>query len=187
MVVSLPLMVTELSLTSSRAPPLKWPMPLASTTVPRAEAPCSMTVLPSTAIGSATVAEKLWPVVLLFELRVSPSRTVISVPSGMVIVCATGLVSVPLSGVPPPPPPPVPPLPPPVAALELSEEAGALDLLQAIRKDSANSAKIHNKDFAFKQTPLMTPRWCSGNYSLCGGSPLSDLGHNPSSNSNALA
>src|SRR6266567_6580423 len=158
MVVSLPLMVTELSLTSSRAPPLKWPMPLASTTVPRAEAPCSMTVLPSTAIGSATVAEKLWPVVLLFELRVSPRRTVISVPTGMVIVCATGLVSVPLSGVPPPPP---------VAALELSEEAGEVDLLQASRKDSANSAKTHSRYFAFKQTPLDDTWMVSGNYSLC--------------------
>ena len=35
--VSLPLMVTELSRTSSSAPPLKWPMLLASTTVPRAD------------------------------------------------------------------------------------------------------------------------------------------------------
>ncbi|PYP88238.1 MAG: hypothetical protein DMG65_15330 [Candidatus Angelobacter sp. Gp1-AA117] len=67
-------------------------MALAATTVPCAEAPLSITVLPSTVIGSATVAEKSWPAWLLFELSVSPRRTVTTVPAGMVTACSAATV-----------------------------------------------------------------------------------------------
>src|SRR5436305_3355061 len=70
----------------SIAPPLKCPMPCASTTVPRALAPAGMTSLPSTTTGSATVASKLWPGWLIFEPRASPKRTLSTVPSGTVYV-----------------------------------------------------------------------------------------------------
>src|SRR5436305_7285689 len=85
---SRPLMVTESSRTWRRAPPLKCPMPLASTTVPRAATPCSITVFPSTTTGCATVAEKPCPDWLFFELSVSPKRTTITVPEGMSVTSA---------------------------------------------------------------------------------------------------
>ncbi len=91
--VSLPLMLTELSRTSSSAPPLKWPMLLASTTVPRAAAPLSITVFPCTTTGSATVAENPCPALLSLELSGSPRRTVITVPAGILMVWGTGLLA----------------------------------------------------------------------------------------------
>src|SRR5258708_21562843 len=78
-------MVTDSRRTSRRAWPLKWPVFFASATVPRAVAHLAMTMVSPTATGSATVAVKVWPVWLPFELRVSPVRTIILVPSGMVI------------------------------------------------------------------------------------------------------
>src|SRR5882762_2874834 len=55
---SLPFTVIEFSLSSSRAPPLNLPKAFASTTVPRANAPAGITVLPSTVIGETRVALK---------------------------------------------------------------------------------------------------------------------------------
>src|SRR4051812_27185272 len=68
------------------APPLKWPRPFASTTVPCASAPAGMTSLLSTTTGSARVASKSWPGWLVFEPSVSPKRTLTIVPAGMVYV-----------------------------------------------------------------------------------------------------
>src|SRR5579871_2785287 len=151
--VSLPLIDTELSRTSSSAPPLKWPMLLASTTVPRAAAPFSITVFPSTSTGSATVAEKLCPALLSLELSVSPRRTVITVPTGMVTICGTGLLAADLPDadlLPAAPPAALSP-----AALGLSvEDAGVDGLLeQPMTKHSASSATTYNMRVAFKVPP----------------------------------
>src|SRR5438105_8383178 len=70
------------------APPLKWPMPLASATVPSAAEPCGTTTLPPSDIGSATVPVKLSPALAVLVLMVSPSRTVIMVPAGSVALDA---------------------------------------------------------------------------------------------------
>ena len=43
--------------------------------------------------GSATIAEKPCPALLSLELSVSPRRTVITVPTGMVTICGTGLLA----------------------------------------------------------------------------------------------
>src|SRR5437899_2475595 len=58
-------------------------MPFASTTMPCAAAPCSITVTPSTVTGSATVAVNPCPAWLWFELSPSFRRTVIDFPSGI--------------------------------------------------------------------------------------------------------
>src|SRR6202140_4908295 len=55
---SLPFTVIEFSRTSRIAPPLNLPKGFASTTVPRADAPAGITVLPSTVTGEASVALK---------------------------------------------------------------------------------------------------------------------------------
>src|SRR5205807_3672077 len=108
---------------------------------PRADAPFSITVFPSTSTGSATVAEKLCPALLSLELSVSPNRTVITVPAGMVTVCGAGLLAEVL-----PPADLLPAAVPPAAlspdALGLSvEDAGVAGLLaQPITNQSANSA-----------------------------------------------
>src|SRR6478609_903815 len=131
-------------------------MALASTTVPRAAAPFSITVFSSTTTGSATVAEKPCPELLLLELRVSPSRTVITVPAGMVMICFTGLLA---TGLPsavllPAAAPPGPP----AAALGLSvEDAGVAGwLVQPKTKLSATSATTYDKRLAFNTTPFDT-------------------------------
>src|SRR5258708_38615042 len=148
-------METETSRTCSMAPPLKWPMPLASTTVPRAGAPASITVLPSTVTGSATVAEKSWPAWLWLELRVSPSLTVMWVPSGMTSArsSATGLVlSVPLGA---PAAALVPPVLPGLLLLEAGFEAGfeadTSDLLQLVSRKRTRAA-MGSKRKAFTST-----------------------------------
>ena len=53
---SLPFTVIEFSRSSSKAPPLNRPKGFASTTVPLADAPAGITVLPSTLTGEARVA-----------------------------------------------------------------------------------------------------------------------------------
>jgi hypothetical protein len=55
---SLPFTVIEFSRSSRMAPPLNLPKGFASTTVPRADAPAGITVLPSTVTGEASVALK---------------------------------------------------------------------------------------------------------------------------------
>src|SRR6266481_8819127 len=55
---SLPFTVIEVSLSSRIAPPLNLPKGFASTTVPRADAPAGITVLPSIVTGEASVALK---------------------------------------------------------------------------------------------------------------------------------
>src|SRR5262249_1652087 len=112
-----------------KAPPLKWPIALASTTEPRAAAPFSITVLPSTTTGSATVAANPCPALLLLELSVSPRRTVITVPAGMVMASLTGLPAADLLPALPPaalPPAALPPeaFPPPGALGFSVEDAG---------------------------------------------------------------
>src|SRR6476646_73942 len=163
--VSLPLIDTELSRTSSSAPPLKCPMPFASTTVPRAAAPLSITVFPSTATGSATVAEKPCPALLSLELSVSPRRTVITVPTGMVTTCGTGLLAADLPDadlLPAAPPAALSP-----AALGLSvEDAGVAGLLaHPITKHSASSATTYNLRVDFKRPPSSTLVCLCWNYS----------------------
>jgi len=147
-------MVTEFSRTSSNAPPLKWPIALASTTVPRAAAPLSITVFPSTTTGSATVAANPCPELLLLELSVSPSRTVITVPAGIVMVCLTGLLA---AGLPSATLlPAASPLP--LAALGFSvDDAGVAGLLAQPRtKHSASSATTYTMRIAFNRTPSST-------------------------------
>src|SRR5690242_4466197 len=152
-------MVTESSFTSSKAPPLKWPMPLASTTEPRAAAPFSITVFPSTTTGSATAAANPCPALLLLELSVSPRRTVITVPAGMVMVSLTGLLAAGLLLALPPAafPPAEPPPGAPPAALGFSvEDAGELGLLEhPSTKHSASSATTYNIRIAFTGNPLV--------------------------------
>src|SRR5579864_9443867 len=82
-----PLMLTEFSTMLSSAPPLKWPIPLESVTVPAASAPEGITVLPSTETGSAMVPVKVSPAFEFLVLSVEPSRTVRIVPAGMVTGC----------------------------------------------------------------------------------------------------
>src|SRR5215813_6759121 len=95
-------------------------MGLASTTVPWAVAPCSITVVPSTVTGSATVAAKPWPAWLESELRPSLRRTVIDLPAGITIGCEAGLAA----ALEPEAPPEVP------GAAELSvEDPGVLGLV----------------------------------------------------------
>src|SRR6267143_3743828 len=78
-------MVTASSLIWSNEAPLNLPAAWAATTVPEAAAPAGMTVLPSTSTGLPTVAENACPASLVLELRVSPRRTVITVPDGTTI------------------------------------------------------------------------------------------------------
>src|SRR6478609_10631425 len=127
-------------------------MALASTTEPRALAPFSITVFPSTTTGSATVAENPFPALVLLELSVSPRRAVITVPAGMVMVSLTGLLAAGLLLALPPaePPPGAPP-----AALGFSvEDAGALGLLEhPSTKLSASSATTYSMRIAFTGPP----------------------------------
>src|SRR5207302_10907579 len=102
-----------------------------------------MTVFPSTITGSATVAEKLCPALLSLELSVSPRRTVITVPAGMVTICGTGLLAADL------PDADLLPAVPPAAlspdALGLSVEDSGVDglLAQPMTKQSAGSATTY--------------------------------------------
>src|SRR6476469_10033328 len=129
-------------------------MALASTTVPRAAAPFSITVFPSTTTGSATVAEKPCPELLLLELRVSPSRTVITCFTGLL---ATGLPSAVLL-------PAAAPPGPPAAALGLSvEDAGVAGwLVHPKTKLSATSATTYDRYLAFNTTPFIDLRVSAG-------------------------
>src|SRR5437763_10625688 len=140
---SLPLMATESSLTSRSAPPLKCPMAFAATTVPWAEAPRSTRVLPSTVTGSATVAEKPCPAWLDFELSVSPRRTVMTVPAGMV-TAAAGTVF--LADV-----------PPELAALELSVVLAGVPVFwlqpSTSTKTETTAKQVTRKDFIFTPKP----------------------------------
>jgi len=74
--------VIEVNFNCSDAPPLKRPSGLASTTVPEAEAPAGIAVLPSTETALAKVAEKVCPGELILEPTASPRRTVRTVPAG---------------------------------------------------------------------------------------------------------
>jgi hypothetical protein len=76
-------MVILFSASLSRASPLILPFALASTTVPAADAPLAMTVLPPTATGSATVASNGSPVWLVFDPSPDERRTVMTVPAGI--------------------------------------------------------------------------------------------------------
>src|SRR6266849_3856202 len=67
---------------SSAAPPLNLPAGFASFTMPVALAPFGMATLPSTSIGSRTVAENCWPGVLILEPTVSSRTTEITVSAG---------------------------------------------------------------------------------------------------------
>src|SRR5256885_2292112 len=89
--MSLPFTFTELRRTWRRAPPLNRPRGCAATTVPCAVEPEGITTLPFTCTGCATVAENPCPSWLLFELSVSPRRTVITVPAGTVRAALDGL------------------------------------------------------------------------------------------------
>ena len=116
------------------------------------------------ATGSATVAEKLWPALLSLELSVSPKRTVITVPTGMVTICGTGLLAADLPDadlLPAAPPAALSP-----AALGLSvEDAGVAGLLaHPITKHSASSATTYNMRVDFKRPPSSTRACLCWNY-----------------------
>src|SRR3954470_622005 len=151
--VSLPLILTELSRTSSSAPPLKWPMLLASTTVPRAAAPRSITDFPSTSTGSATVAENPCPALLSLELSVSPRRTVMTVPAGIVMVCGAGLLAADLPDADLLPAAPLAALSPDALGLSVDDAGVAGLLAQPMTKHSASSATTYNLHVDFKGTP----------------------------------
>src|ERR1700751_2419737 len=76
-------MVTLVRANWSTPSPLTLPLALASTTVPWAADPAGIAVLPSTATGLATVAEKLSPVELVFDPSACATRTVMTVPAGI--------------------------------------------------------------------------------------------------------
>src|SRR6185312_8337058 len=130
-------------------------MLLASTTVPRAAAPFSITVLPSISTGWATVAANSCPALLLLELSVSPSRTVITAPAGIVMVCLTGLLAADLSDADLLPESPRGALLSPAAAFGFSvDDAGVAGLLaQPITKHSASSATTYVLRVAFNGPP----------------------------------
>jgi hypothetical protein len=66
------------------------PKGFASTTLPRADAPAGITVLPSTATAEARVALKESPGELIFDPTEFPSLTVRVVPAGTIIGCGSG-------------------------------------------------------------------------------------------------
>src|SRR6476660_3163906 len=120
-------------------------MDLASTTEPCAVAPFSITALPSTNTGSATVAENPWPALLFLELTVSPMRMVIAVPSAMTIGL-TGSFFAALVALPPLP------APPPAPGFSVAD-AGVPGLLEHPIAHSANSAAIDNTRIDFTSHP----------------------------------
>src|SRR5215472_17607021 len=137
-------------------------MALASTTLPRAVAPCLIKVRPPILTGSATVAANPSPALLDLELTVSFRRTVMTVPAGMVMTSGTGLVS--FTGC--TEALPCPELPaaalPLLAGFELSVEAGGVlcELLHpASTRPSTRRATTYN-DRAFTITPSATHKWC---------------------------
>src|SRR5215472_995535 len=135
-------MLTESRRTSRSAPPLKWPMALAATTVPCAAAPSLITVLPSTTTGSATVAEKPCPAWLVSELSDSPRRTVMCVPAGIARGWAAGFLASVL----------LPPAAPPLAAepgfsVELEGILGFWQARKKLTASSRNRTATDRRDF----------------------------------------